>query len=394
MEWPGLWKAEPAAENDVTVVGVSLLVIGALWLFGLVAATQHDLGPTTLEAVARSNETLDVTVIVPARNEAHNTARCLSGLMAQRVREILVVDDRSEDETASIVEELARRDPRIRLVPGHDPPEGWTGKVNALVTGVEAATDSKWLLFVDADVALNAGAIRAAVSRAQADGADVLSLWGRWIMPSLGVRLLQPVIGAIIRATAQIERVNDAGREEAFLNGQFVLVEREAYDRVGGWGAVKDRVLEDVAFARHAKAEGLRLRMLYGRSMMSVVPYRTLADLWNGYRKNVVQGAGGVVPTLVLALVVLVFSVYPFVAAPWLLQHSDVLASWIPAGAVGACLAAVGFRMVTAPLFDHPRIEALLHPVANLLLVGLLLHAVWTALTGGNVPWKGRVYRT
>ena len=211
-------------------------------------------------------------------------------------------------------------------------------------------------------------------------------------MPSFGVRLLQPVIGAVVRAAAQIERVNDPEAPEAFANGQFVLVRREAYQEVGGWEVVRDRILEDVAFARKCKAAGLATGMYYGKKVMTVVPYRSLPELWNGYRKNLVEGAGGVAPLFVLTALVLVFSVLPFVIAPWLLGeyfYGRINAFPATAGLL-ACLMAMAFRWSTAGMFDHPRSDAVWHPIANLLFAALLVHAGVTSLLGLRVPWKGR----
>src|SRR5690349_9298674 len=59
-----------------------------------------------------------VSVLVPARNEERSIGRCVESLAQQDYPnlEILVLDDQSEDNTAAIVEDLARRYPTVRLL--------------------------------------------------------------------------------------------------------------------------------------------------------------------------------------------------------------------------------------------------------------------------------------
>src|SRR4051812_43339350 len=107
-------------------------------------------------------------------------------------------------------------------------------------------------------------------------------------------RWLQSVIGGFIRGAHPLPRVNDPAKTDAFLNGQFLLIDRAGYDALGGWSAVKDAFgMEDVALARLAKTKRVPLGLLRAPELMSVVPYRELGEVWRGYLKNFVDGAGG-----------------------------------------------------------------------------------------------------
>ncbi len=84
------------------------------------------------------------SVIVPARNEAMNIERCVRSILATEYRpvEVIVVDDRSSDATAEIVERLTRSGEaadRLRLVRGEELPEGWFGKPWAIAQGYRVA---------------------------------------------------------------------------------------------------------------------------------------------------------------------------------------------------------------------------------------------------------------
>jgi chlorobactene glucosyltransferase len=118
-----------------------------------------------------SGQAPSVAVIVPARDEAMNIARCLTSLSAQAGSglRILVVDDQSTDGTAAIVAAFAERDPRIELLNAPALPPGWVGKCHACWIGSRNAGAVDWLCFMDADVAADALLIASAVKTAEAE---------------------------------------------------------------------------------------------------------------------------------------------------------------------------------------------------------------------------------
>ena len=81
-----------------------------------------------------------VSIVVPARNESDTIETVVRSILASTYRpfELLVVDDRSTDNTAAIVERLAAEDPRLRLVRGAPLPDGWYGKPWACEQGARA----------------------------------------------------------------------------------------------------------------------------------------------------------------------------------------------------------------------------------------------------------------
>jgi glycosyltransferase involved in cell wall biosynthesis len=369
------------------MIAVALFgLIGALWLLLTLGAIGVMRNPEwRLPAGAG---TAEIDVVVPARDEERNLGPLLDSLLAQTLapKRIVVVDDRSTDGTAVVI---ARHAPRVTRVEGQGPPAGWFGKPAALAAGI-AATSAPWLLFVDADVRLGADNLASASAEAARRGWDGISLWGRWQTPSFGARLLQSVIGGFVRGAHPLDRVNDPRRSEAFLNGQYLLIRRDALEKIGGWAAVKDRVLEDVALAKIAKREGVKIGMLLAPERMTVVPYRSLTEAFNGYLKNFVAGAGGTRRALAAALAIFLGSILPWIAAvAYALAHRPVPA----AAAAFACAAMVLYRMVTARFFHHPKRDALLHPIANAIFVSLILTAVVRTWRGKTTTWKNREVR-
>lgn len=335
-----------------------------------------------------------VDVVIPARDEARNIGDLLQSIQTQTLSpaSIVVVDDGSTDGTGAIVDARAKDDPRVKRVAGSGPPEGWTGKTAALTLGESAGTNAEWVMYVDADVRLAPPAIAAALTECQRRTWDGISLWGTWEVPSFGARILQSVIGGFVRGAHQIPRVNDPSKPDAFLNGQILLIRREVMRDLGGWESVRTDVLEDVALARRAKKRGVRIGMLRAPELMRVVPYRTFGEVWRGYLKNFVAGAGGPVKALAAALMIFIMSVLPFVVLASEVAHGVPSALRLIASAA-ACTAAIAYRVGTAKLFHHPAADALLHPLANAAFVALILSAVVRRWTGTGATWKGRVVR-
>ena len=99
---------------------------------------------------------LDVSVVIPARDEAARIGPCLAGLAEDPdVAEVIVVDDRSSDGTADVAREHG-----ARVVAGAEPPAGWIGKPWALQQGLEAAAGDI-VVSLDADTRPRPGLVGA-----------------------------------------------------------------------------------------------------------------------------------------------------------------------------------------------------------------------------------------
>ena len=237
----------------------------------------------TDESSAAPANALLVSVIVPARNEEASLGRCLNSLVEQAGVdfEILVVNDGSTDRTRQIAESF----PLVRIVDADPLPPGWTGKSNALWTGVRRAR-GKWLLFTDADTVHRAGSLRRAFAEASQQGADLLSYSPKQEVHSFWERVLMPIIFAELRRTYRPKDVSDPMSPAAAANGQYLLISRAAYDEVGGHAAIASTLLEDVELAKAVKRSGKKLSFRYAADAVSTRMYRTFQQMWEGWTKN------------------------------------------------------------------------------------------------------------
>src|SRR5258706_457326 len=142
-----------------------------------------------------------------------------------------------------------------RRLPGARAAEARAGKPHALHTGAVMA-DGDWLLFTDADTRHEPGALRLAVARALADGDDLLSLGATQELPDFWGRVLMPLAYMGIAMQYPPREVNDPKSPVAIANGQYILLRRAMYRRIGGYAhpALRATVLDepDLAAALHS----------------------------------------------------------------------------------------------------------------------------------------------
>ena len=224
-----------------------------------------------------------VSVIIPARNEEASLGQCLESLVSQAgvAFEILVVNDHSSDRTA----EIAASFPGVRVIQAGPLPQGWTGKNNAVACGTREAK-GEWLLFTDADTVHRPGSLARAVAEAKENKAEMLSYSPEQIAVTFWEMAILPVVFGELARQYPPSKVSDPASPIAAANGQFILIRRDAYEAIGGHGAVAGDILEDVALARRVKASGRKIRFRYAADAVRTRMYRNFSQLREGWTKN------------------------------------------------------------------------------------------------------------
>jgi chlorobactene glucosyltransferase len=341
-----------------------------------------------------------LSVIVPARNEARVVETVVRTVLASGYRnlELIVVDDRSTDDTAAIVERLAREDARLRLVRGAELPAGWYGKPWACVQGARAAA-GELLLFTDADTRHTPELIPRAVAALQPrrDGLVTvaplqrcLTFWERVVMPQVWL-----LLGVRYHPLA----VNRARRpRDVIANGQFILTTRAAYEAVGTHEVVRHEVAEDLALAQAYHARGRRVFFVFGFDLMETRMYENLPHIVEGWSKNLYLGGRRSFPDepLLRALVpaalagAMLFWLLP--PALLLLSLTGVVSAGMALPAAIATAASALFWMTVCADMRIPPPYGLAYPAGA--AVVLFIVARSTRRGARQVEWKGRVYDT
>ncbi len=360
--------------------GAVLLFQGAAIVF---AYAMPVLAPAPPDARPRPR----VSVVIPTRNEEIDLPGTLDGLLAQDAAglEIVVVDGGSTDRSREVV---AARGPRVRGIEEAPLPAGWVGKNWGCWNGA-LATEGEWILFLDADVRCAPAAVRTVVDWAEAERADLVSISPAVEMGGFWERLVLPFFIQTVLTYFRAPRTNRDTSRSAIANGQFLLVRRDVYRRLGGHAAIRGYVLEDIELARRFRAAGARLRIAHAPALATTRMYRDRREMFEGLLKNI-HGTEFSAPRLVggfaglVGLYLLPLGVLPL----GLLAGSPLLA------AVGGFLwlALFGKHVGFARGVGAPAAYGLLYPLA----VGYYLVLVSTSLLRGlrrrPIEWKGRSY--
>lgn len=322
-----------------------------------------------------------VSILVPARDEAHRIAPTIRSLLAQHGLddvEILVLDDGSTDGTADVVRRSAGADPRLKVLTGSTPPPGFLGKPYACAQ-LTAAARGQILVFVDADVVLAPHAVAAAVAVLRGPRPlDLLSPWPRQLPTGLSGRLVQPLLAWSWLTTLPVRIAERSRRPSmAVANGQFLLIEAEALGRAGGWEAVAGAVLDDINLARAVRAAGGHTGIADGSKLATCRMYSSGRELRDGYRKSLWAAFGSPAGALAVATALTVVYVLPAAAA----------VTGSRAGALGYTAAVVG-RAAATRWCGGP-VDAAAHPLSVLALLTLLASS-WAGRVRGTLQWKGR----
>jgi glycosyltransferase involved in cell wall biosynthesis len=334
-----------------------------------------------------------ISVLIPAKDEAGQIEKCVSSVLAQDYPnfELIVINDRSTDNTGRILDNLAAKDSRLRVVHLKEGslPTGWGGKSFALHNGLMQATGD-WLLFVDADVQLEPDVMSATIARAIERKYDLVSLLPLFVSGTMSEGILQPLAGAATSAMFLISLTNSDKNKVAFANGQYLCVRRDAYEAVGGHEAIRGTLSEDVALVRKLKAAEYRPRLGWGETWATVRMYEGFAAIFRGWSRNFYVGSLGNPFRISVLMFFLWGCVYSIIGAATYATHSHAPLLWITA-------IVLHYLMMTAVaaliyVWAHePWWYALLLPISCLVLLAIAHKALWICWTG-KVSWRGTQY--
>jgi hypothetical protein len=334
-----------------------------------------------------------VSVLIPARNEATAIATCLQAILASRDVEldVVVLDDASTDGTAGVVERIAAADGRVRHVHGRPLPAGWCGKQHACAQLAEAAAHDT-LVFLDTDVLLSADAVSRCVAGLEATRAALVSGFPRQVTGSFLDWLLLPLIHFVLLGflpIARSRRDDSPGLPPGC--GQLFVTRRDDYRQAGGHAAIRASLHDGIKLPRAFRRAGLRTDIFDATDIASCRMYVRSSDVWRGLSKNATEGIGSPATILPFTLLLAGGQVLPWALVAW-----GVATRWQgwPTWAVVACCAAVVLallpRLLTAVRFRQSLSSAAAHPLGILVFLAIQWVSLARRLLGLQTTWRGR----
>jgi hopene-associated glycosyltransferase HpnB len=363
-----------------------LLGRGFFWFVRSTGAAQFE-----RRAVVRSENDRplpSVVAIIPARNEAPLVGAAIASLLAQDYAgafRIVLVDDHSSDSTAEVARAAAAgQEDRLQIVSARPLPPGWTGKLWALSEGVrQIAGHPDLYLFTDADIAHHRTNLSELVARLQAEQRDLVSLMVKLRCESLAERFLIPAFVFFFALLYPFAWCNDPKRRTAAAAGGCILIRRAAYERIGGYAALRGELIDDCALARVVKRGG-SIWLGLTPETKSLRPYPRVADIWNMVARTAYTQL--LYSPLLLAGTVLGMALTYLLPPLLLLQGGG-------AALIGT-LCWAGMSLAYAPMLRFYGVSLasapLLPAVASVYLAATIASA-WRHWRGRGGEWKGRV---
>ena len=352
-----------------------------------------------------------ISVCVPARNEERNIRACVEAILAQDYPdfEVIVLEDRSTDNTDEILRSLAAHtvpasplrgeNDKLKVIDGSDLPKGWAGKPHALFQA-SARARGEWLCFVDADTFLSPATLSSCYVKAIETNADMFTIMTFQVMGSFWEKVVMPIVMTALSVGFSPRKVNDPNSRDAIANGQFILIKRSVYDAIGGHERIKDQIVEDKAISEQVKWNGYRLIVANGYSVAKTRMYTSLPEMWEGWTKNIYLGLSdqpslmvlGAFGAFILLVAALILPLWPLLGVYWYFHGGSWLAlaiifeSLVLWAIIIYARARVAIGMRISPCY------AFTLPLGSAVFAAMMFVSTWKVISGQGVTWKGRIY--
>jgi len=327
----------------------------------------------------------EITVVIPARNEAEVIQHALQSVIAQGTGlKIILIDDRSDDATVAKARALAYAN--LRIVDGAPLPAGWSGKLWALEQGRQFVT-TPYMLLLDADIELDRGVLNALREKMRRRDLPFISLMAVPSMSSGWEKLLMPAFVYFFKILYPFQAVNSPRAKMAAAAGGCILTESRLLERIGGFVAIKTAVIDDCALAERVKSQGFKIWLGLTHSVKSVRGYRRLKEIWDMVARAAFAQLRYSVGLLVLCTLAMLL-VYGIPAV--MVASSNIVMRGLSLGSL-----AIMFLTYVPILrfYNRSWAWALCLPF----IAALFLAMTWTSAVrywqGEQTRWKGRVYR-
>lgn len=235
-----------------------------------------------------------VSVLIPARNEEQNIGKLLGQLenLSSEIKEVIVCDDNSTDDTADIVKQFEIKNDKFKLIQGIELPDGWLGKNHACHQLAQKA-EGDILLFLDSDVQIKKHTIDRAISHMHKHRLHMLSIFPKQIFGSLGEKISVPLMNWILLSLLPLILVRTS-KNSAFsaANGQFMMFRSDTYHIHLPHQLFKKHMVEDIAIIQYFKQQRLKVDTLLGKDDVACRMYSGAEEAIEGFSKNIYQFFG------------------------------------------------------------------------------------------------------
>lgn len=340
-----------------------------------------------------------VSVLIPARDEEGNIQESAKSILDSDYEnlELILVDDRSSDDTLKLMEQIAEKDRRVKVISIRSLPEGWTGKTHALYEGVQSATGDI-LLFIDADSVIARNLVSRSINHLLTHDLDMLSLAPGFVHRGFLENAVHPHLALGLSSFFPMLDVNDMSKRTGLASGCFLMMTKKAYEKAGTWKAFRTEVTEDIALSKALKQKGMRLNFLRGGELVQTKPFESFAELAAFWKRTFYGGLEQSITrciklclNYITLLALLAFLIYSIVM---IAGGNPSTGLWIlgALSALGMCAVVIPYGMVVEK--EHgSRWYGFSAPIGLALSAWVALSTLIMLLTKRGIHWRGSVYR-
>ena len=356
-----------------------------IWFIVLILPWRPWLTGETLEPeFAGDFDLADVSVLIPARNEADVIADTLHGLAKQgRGLKVLLVDDASDDGTAAVAKQVSGVD--LSIINSQSLPDGWSGKLWALEQGAREV-QTAWTLLLDADILLAPGMVASLLAKAKNDNRQLVSIMACLRMESFWEKLLMPAFIYFFKLLYPFRLANSDSPQVAAAAGGCILLETKVIVQIGGFSEIRGAIIDDCNLAKQVKKRGNRIWIGQSHAVVSIRCYDRLESIWGMVARSAFTQLGYSVGLLILCTLLIVsLFVAPVTGIAWGVGQTQV---W-------SVIAYAGLIICYYPTLRYYRRNgawALLLPVIACFYLAMTWTSAFRFWQGVRSQWKNRVY--
>ncbi len=371
------------------VLEIMTLLVTLFWVYiGILLIRGHrSIGFLKNVVVNKLDSLPSVTIIIPARNESRNIRPALQSILSQDYPnlEIIVVNDRSTDDTGAILSSMQASESRLKVLTISELPPGWLGKNHALQFGADHA-NSEILLFSDADILMHPDTVSRAVSWLIENNLDHLAITPEVTMPGHILGMVTLTFTIFFSLYAFPWKVSDPDSKKHIGIGGFNMIRSHVYRSIDGHTPIALCPDDDMKLGMLVKKHQFRQGVLFGQGMLSVEWYTSLKELIQGLMKNAFAGMEfQVTRVVIVTILMIIFFLLPYPAL--FINNANILLT-----------SGVSVFIITLVCIDNARIQtlpawyAIGFPMVSLLLIYILWRAMLLNLHDNGIYWRGTHY--
>ena len=373
--------------NLIIIYGV-IFCLSWWFMYGRIIKTIFSLKDLSDFNIVEPEKWPALNVVVPACNEEEGIEAAVQSLLLQDYPnlKIILVNDRSTDNTSEIINKLAI-DERIKAIHIDELPEDWLGKVHALSVALKHV-DSEWVLFTDADIKFKPGILKKAIAFVLSKEADHLALMPDVITNNYWLEVIIRTFGLMFLLGTRVHQLEDPNTKTIIGLGAFNLVKKSVLEQSKGIKWLRMEVVDDVGMGLLINRAGGKSVFAMAPQLLSVAWYPTVSAMFVGLEKNIFGAAANYQISRLIVMVVLTWLVIfaPFIVLAistpaWLNILALLTLLWIPV------------MMIVLKVSSGVRYSiGLFIPLGQFIFSLMMLWSGFACLLNGGIVWRGTLY--